>query len=288
VHNNDMKKILAITLLIPFGLRAQFHLNLFGGFSNYSGDLQSKRFTLDQSYGAYGAGVQYDLTTHFSLLSGINFGHVGAADKFNKPDLQARNLSFQTKILEWNVMGEYNLFDLNEHRFTPYGFAGLAVYHFNPYAYDTLGNKVYLRPLSTEGEGLPQYPGNKEYRLTQLAIPFGLGIKLRVTSNVTLAYEVAFRKLFTDYLDDVSNRYVSEATLLADKGPLAVEMAYRGNELKNAAPYPAAGTLRGNSKYDDWYYFSGISVSISFGDGYNDENSERSGKSRIDCPKKVY
>ena len=26
------------------------------------------------------------------------------------------------------------------------------------YAYDTLGQKVYLHPLSTEGEGLAQYP----------------------------------------------------------------------------------------------------------------------------------
>jgi hypothetical protein len=284
-----MKKIFVFALFIPIGLQAQlslnqFHLNLFGGFSNYSGDLQSKRFTLDQSYGAFGIGAQYDLTSHFSVLSGFNLGKVGAADKFNKIDLVSRNLSFQSKIFEWNAMVEYNIFDLNEHRFTPYVFAGMAVYHFNPYAYDTLGNKVYLRPLSTEGEGFER----KEYSLTQLAIPFGAGIKLRVTSNVVLSYEIGFRKLFTDYLDDVSTRYVDEATLLAARGPLAVEMAYRGNELKNGGSYPAGNTLRGNSKYNDWYYFSGIKVSISFGDGYLGEGSERMGKSRMDCPKKVY
>ncbi len=285
-----MKKLFVFALLIPIGLQAQFnlekfHLNLFGGFSNYSGDLQSNRFTLDQSYGAFGIGAQYDLTNHFSILSGFNLGKVGAADKFNKPDLVARNLSFQSKIFEWNFIGEYNILDLNEHRFTPYVFAGLAVYHFNPYAYDTLGNKTYLRPLSTEGEGFTR----KEYSLTQIAVPFGVGIKLRVTSNVVLAYEIGFRKLFTDYLDDVSTRYVDQATLLAERGPLAVEMAYRGNEIKNGAPYPAANSLRGNSKYNDWYYFSGIKVSISFGDGYLGEGSSRSGGgSRIDCPKKVY
>ncbi len=285
-----MNRILAISVLFPVGIYAQspFHLNLFGGFSNYTGDLQSKRFTLDQSYGAFGIGGQYDFTNHISFLTGFNFGQVGASDKYNKPTLQARNLSFQTKIFEWNAMVEYDLFDLSDHRFTPYGFVGLAIFHFNPYAYDTLGNRVYLRPLSTEGEGLPQYPNNKEYSLTQFAIPFGLGIKLRVTSNVTLSYEVSFRKLFTDYLDDVSNRYVDEATLLADRGPVAVEMAYRGNEIKNGAPYPAAGTLRGNPKYDDWYYFSGIRVSIGFGGGYSGESSSRYGKTRLDCPKKVY
>jgi hypothetical protein len=102
---------------------------------------------------------------------------------------------------------------------TPYVFVGVAVYHFNPYAYDTTGKKVYLQPLSTEGEGLPQYPGRKEYALTQLAIPFGGGIKFRITDRVVLAYEIGMRKLFTDYLDDVSNTYVSETVLLAAKGP---------------------------------------------------------------------
>jgi opacity protein-like surface antigen len=242
-------------------------------------------FTTDQSYGAFGAGLQYDFNSHISALSGFNYGHVGASDKFNKPDLQARNLSFQSNIFEWNLMGEYNLFDINKKRFTPYGFAGIAIYHFNPFAYDTLGRKVYLKPLSTEGEGLPQYPDRKPYNLTQFAIPFGAGIKLRITDNVTLAYEVGFRKLFTDYLDDVSTTYVDKTILLNEKGPEAVEMAYRGNEVKGgSATYPPAGTIRGDAKRKDWYYFSGIRVSIAIN---NMKNKIINRKGVIDCPKKV-
>ncbi|MBS1915503.1 MAG: outer membrane beta-barrel protein [Bacteroidetes bacterium] len=279
-----MKKLFFLVFLIPAVSHAQWHINVFGGFSNYSGDLQSKVFTLDQSYGAFGAGVQYDLTNHFSLLSNFTYAHVGAADKYNKADLVARNLSFQTKIAELNVLGEYNLFDLTEKRFTPYVFAGLAVYHFNPYAYDTLNQKVYLQPLSTEGEGLAAYPNRKPYSLTQLAIPFGAGIKLRVTDNVVLSYEISFRKLFTDYLDDVSTSYVDEATLLAARGPEAVEMAYRGNQLKGGAPYPVDGTKRGSAKQKDWYYFSGIRVSIELGNHRNTESHSKRGI--IDCPPK--
>ena len=280
-----MKKFLAIALLLPAMLHAQWHVNLFGGFSNYSGDLQNKMFTTDESYGAVGAGLQYDFTGHISVLSGFNYGHVGAADKYNKPDLQARNLSFQTNIFECNVMAEYNIFDISEKRFTPYSFAGIAVYHFNPYAYDTLGKKVYLKPLSTEGEGLPQYPDSKPYSLTQLAIPFGAGIKFRITDNVILAYEVGFRKLFTDYLDDVSNRYVDETILLNAKGPEAVEMAYRGNEVKNGSQaYPVAGTVRGDPKSKDWYYFSGIRISIAIN---NRDRMNGNKKGIINCPPKM-
>jgi hypothetical protein len=280
-----MKRLIFLVLLSPVFLSAQWHINVFGGFSNYSGDLQNKFFTINESYAAFGLAAQFDLTNHFSLVSGINIGHVGAADRYNKPALQSRNLSFQTNIDEGTLIGEYNLFDLADKRFTPYVFAGLAVYHFNPYAYDSLNQKTYLKPLSTEGEGLPQYPDRKPYSLTQLAIPFGGGIKLRVSDNVTIAYEISFRKLFTDYLDDVSTSYVSEAVLLSEKGPEAVEMSYRGNEVKNGSQtYPAAGAERGDPKSKDWYYYSGIRVSIGIG---NMSGLDKRSKSSISCPPKM-
>jgi len=281
-----MKRLILLVIFLPSLLFAQrWHVNLYGGMSNYSGDLQSKAFTLDQSYAAFGGGVQYDITRYFSVSSNISLMKVGASDKFNKPDLQARNLSFQTQIFEWNVIGEYNFIDLTKRRFTPYVMAGLAVYHFNPYAYDTAGNKIYLQPLSTEGEGLPQYPDEKPYSLTQLAIPMGAGVKLRISDNVVIAYEVGFRKLFTDYLDDVSNKYVDRTILLNAKGPTAVEMAYRGGEVKGGDPnYPPAGTIRGGSKYKDWYYFTGIKVSVAI----INRHDPYYGRGRIDCPKKVY
>jgi hypothetical protein len=282
-----MKKILLAGMFIPLFAHAQWHVNVFGGFSNYFGDLQSQPYTTQQSHVALGAGLQYDLSGHLSLLTNFVHGHVGAWDGYNtQPDLKARNLSFGTDINELNFLIEYNLLDLRDHKVTPYVFAGAAVFHFNPYAYDTLGNKVFLRPLSTEGEGLPQYPGDKEYSLTQLAIPFGGGIKFRVSDNVVIAYETGFRKLFTDYLDDVSNRYVNEATLLADKGPLAVEMAYRGNQLKGGAAYPPDHTVRGDPKRKDWYYVSGLRVTIALNSMGMSAHRRHNGV--LDCPKKVY
>jgi len=279
-----MKKILLAGVLCPLLAHAQWNVNLFGGFANYIGDLQSKVYTTQQSNGAFGAGLQYDLSDHFSVLGNGSFGRISAADGYsNQADLRARNLNFESKIYEGNLLLEYNLFDLHSHKLTPYVFAGAALFHFNPYAYDTTGKKVYLRSLSTEGEGLPGY--KKEYSLFQISIPFGGGIKFRVSDRVVLAYEIGMRKTFTDYLDDVSGPYISQATLLAAKGPEAVEMAYRGNELKDGAAYPAAGTPRGGPKYKDWYYMSGLRVTIALNDG-GAEHRRHNGV--LDCPKKVY
>jgi opacity protein-like surface antigen len=282
-----MRILFLLLCLFPFILSAQqrFHVTLFGGFSNYQGDLQDKAITLDESNGAFGLGLKYDLTSHLSVRSGFNYGRIEGNDKLNNPVLQVRNLSFQSRILELNLLAEYTVFDLNERRFSPYVFGGIAAFRFNPYAYDTLGNKLFLQPLSTEGQGLTSNPDRKPYKLTQFAIPLGAGIKYRINDNAVLGYELGFRKTFTDYLDDVSKTYVDPAALLLERGPKAVEMSYRGGELKTGDPaYPAAGTIRGGSKLKDWYYFTGITLSIAINNG-NSFLGNGSRKSQTGCPK---
>ena len=75
-----------------------------------------------------------------------------------------RNLNFTSSLWEAQLALEYHLFDLAERSFTPYAFAGIAAFHFNPYSFDASGNKVYLRSLSTEGQGLTAYPSRKMYK----------------------------------------------------------------------------------------------------------------------------
>ncbi len=38
------------------------HLTVFGGISNYQGDLQAKRFTFQQANAAVGVGALYEIT----------------------------------------------------------------------------------------------------------------------------------------------------------------------------------------------------------------------------------
>jgi len=282
-----MRVLVVLIFLLPVSVMAQqrLHITAFGGFANYSGDLQTKRLTLDQSHGAFGLGVKYDITNHLSARAGLNIARLEGNDKKNEGLLKARNLNFQTTVVEGNLMLEYTILDLSEKRFSPYVFAGLAVYHFNPYTYDTLGNKVELQPLGTEGQGLAPYPDRKPYNLTQFAIPFGAGLKLRVTENVVLSYEIGLRKLFTDYLDDVSTTYVDPVLLEQTRGPVAVQMSYRGAELKDGDPnYPPDRSVRGGSKFKDWYYFTGVGISIAINGGKRPFSGGRSKFGNTGCP----
>lgn len=280
--------ILLFTALLPLAVFSQnFHADVFAGVATYQGDLQGKRLAFNQSHTAVGIGLSYDITDKFIARTGFTYGTVEGNDAKNTTakGVEFRNLSFKSAVSELHLGLEYNLFRLEGKSITPYFFAGIAVFHFNPYTNDSTSNKVFLKPLSTEGQGLAMYPDRKNYSLTQFAVPFGGGIKLQISDNLQLAAEIGIRKLFTDYLDDVSTNYVDFATLLAAKGPQAVELAYRGDELAGAPPYPAEGAQRGSQKTKDWYYFSGLRLSARLN---NKAGRIANGRSKLGCPTKVY
>ncbi len=266
-------------MLVTFCAGAQdFHINLFAGAANYQGDLQDKRFTLAQSHFAGGVGVSYDVTDKISVRSGITVGMVSGDDK--KGRNMNRNLNFTSNLFEFSLGGEYYITRIEDHVLTPYVFAGVAVYHFDPYTFDTTGKKFFLQPLSTEGEGFLQ--GVKNYKLTQFAIPFGAGVKFSLSETINVGAEIGLRRLFTDYLDDVSTTYVDQALLFANRGPKAVDLAFRGDELKSGLTYPAAGKIRGGAKIKDWYYFAGFTASFTVGRGSLGRHSQ------YGCPANVY
>lgn len=285
-----MRTILfGLLAFLPVSLMAQsWHITGFGGVANYQGDLQDRRFTTQQAQIAIGIGVQYDINKHFAVRGMANYGRISGDDRFNKDaGLRARNLSFKSQILEGNVQIMYRILDMEEKRWTPYLVAGLGVFGFDPYTHDTLGNKFYLQPLGTEGQGLTAFPDRAMYSRVQLTIPFGGGIQLRLNDQITLGYEIGMRKTFTDYLDDVSTNYVDPAILLAGRGQLAVDLAYRGDELKDGnLNYPTGGT-RGGPEFKDWYYFQGITVNFRLGGSRPGGYSGKSMGRQLDCPRNI-
>ena len=282
-----MKKLsIAFLILSPFiSFSQNLHFDLFGGIATYQGDLQTKRFTLEQSNPAVGIGFSYDLSPKFSVRTGFTYGKIEGDDKKNTASKgnEVRNLNFTSKISEVHVGLEYNFFNTEGTSITPYVFAGVAGFRYNPYTTDSAGMKYFLQPLSTEGQGLAAYPERKEYKLTQFAIPFGGGLKLKVSETLQIGLEVGIRKLFTDYLDDVSTTYVDEVALLSAKGPKATVLAYRGDEVNPNLVYPSNGEQRGNAKRKDLYYFSGIRVSKLIGGNGGGGNR----KNRTGCPGSV-
>jgi hypothetical protein len=109
------------------------------------------------------------------------------------------------------------------------------------------------------------------YKRFQLAVPFGLGLRLALSENIRVGLELGLRKTTTGYLDDVHSTYVAYNALVAGNGQEAADLAFRGGELPNHTAvdaYPAAGSRRGDGEAD-WYYFTAVRISIRLnGRGY--------------------
>jgi len=265
------KKLPLVLFLICFlfavvlGLKSKaqkYQLSVFAGVANYQGDLKPVVFTFQQSQPAVQITGKIALNEHFIIRAGYAYANLYADDRFNRDYLQPRNLNFRTSLHELHAGLEINLFSLERKRITPYLFGGVGVFRFNPYTYE--GNKkVYLQPLGTEGQGLKEYPDRKNYSLTQLCVPIGYGIKYKVNCNLTMSFEFSQRKLFTDYLDDVSSSYADPSIIAANRGAQAARLSWRGDEVPGGNANAPIGTVRGNPREMDWYYFVGATVHIN-------------------------
>lgn len=283
-----MKNFCLLLFLLPLMAASQdFHFSPRIGIMGYSGDLKAKPITLSQTKPMFSLGARYDLTEHIMARSYITYGAVTATDKKGTTSMKARNLDFTSKILDWELGAQYNIFNLNYKWWTPYVFAGVGVYHFNPYTKDAGGARQFLKPLSTEGQGF--VPGVADYKRTQFNIPLGFGVDYLLGEDHRIGLEFSYRYLFTDYLDDVSGRYVAEGDLQKARGDKAVELAFRGDEVSSLR-YPVPGDIRGNPKSKDAYYYIGCTYTFRFWfDKYKQTSGIPGGKSnkKVGCPSSV-
>jgi len=238
------------------------------GVSNYYGDLNNRMFGPYGYHPMGGIVYKYFMSPRIGVRFGVSYTSLSAADSLTNIGInRARNLSFGTHLFEFHSGLELNLIPIEilKSKATPFFFGGISVFYFDPFALDNNGNKVYLRQLGTEGEGLPMYPDRKQYSLVNMAFPFGGGLKFFIGQKLMLTGELGFRYTNTDYLDDVSKSYVNLDTLQAYKGTVARQMAYRGNTVPGwDHNNPDYGFQRGDSKQNDWYWFGNITVTIYF------------------------
>ena len=230
----------------------------------------------------------------------LNYGHIEGADneiKNKGGDEETRlnrNLDFRSTILEGTVMAEvYPTVFLEDEpddvtgRLRPYGVIGLGFFHFNPQgSYRSPNGDTYwvdLKPLHTEGEGFAEYPDRKNYSLTQLNIPLGVGIKYFFSENVNVSFEIIHRKTFTDYIDDVSTKYVDPSLFYAHLSP---QQAVIADAMANKSPLrstPGAGYQAGNKRGDpsqkDAYFTAGFKIGFRIGGG-----TEQRWRNSTHCP----
>lgn len=250
------------------------------GLSNYFGDLNPNENFKRLKF-AGNLYYQYYLNNYVGLkLSGL-YTKLGNSDTYNKnAAYKARNLSFNTDVWELTVNGTFNFFKflpgIPGHRFTPYISAGVGVFNYNPYTYlnvDGTSEKVFLRPLGTEGQNSSTPHDGKKYSSMAMAFPLSFGVKYAVTENWNLFAEVGYRFTTTDYLDDVSTTYAGSDAFQArtyNGSPKDLWYAQRLQDRSGVVvtdPIGQAGYSRGNSKAKDSYIIGLIGVSFNL-NGY--------------------
>jgi hypothetical protein len=207
------------------------------------------------------------------------FGQVKAYDSILKGDQSPgkqryeRNLNFRSSISEVSMMFEVHpLFfnpsdDRAASRISPYLLGGVGLFSFNPQG-NFNGTWVNLEPLRTEGQGFPQYPDRKRYKLRQMNIPFGAGVRYELNSLFYARLELVHRVLFTDYLDDVSGKYIDPvyfaANLTPSQAALATQLSDRRAAI-NPGIVPQVGDVRGDPRDNDAFFSINLKIGIVLG-----------------------
>lgn len=241
----------------------------------------------------YGVNATYYPNQWLGIRASLNTGKLSGFDSLIKDqgsvelNRKNRNLGFRTNITEFNIAMEVYptaYFSRRESFFNnklrPYFTVGIGAFTFNPQGIyqDPSGAKTWvdLKPLRLEGQGMSEYPDSKEYSTTAIQIPFGFGIKYFFNDKWYLGGEIMQRYTFTDYVDDVSGKYIDPANfakyLSKEQVPIAQQMMYK-RALVNSRPVTDfIGKDRGDASNKDYYLSFFLKLGFKFGERDTDQS----------------
>ena len=219
-------------LCVNSSVQAQhrFDLGAFLGTSYYLGDL-NRGGHFRNAHPALGALLRYNFSYRWALKGAVTMGSISGDYPSKNIVLNEENLEttsepyeFKRTMVDFAGMIEFNFLPFDQpfvkHTdFTPYITTGLAASQYSRYESDSdddNGKSVFL-----------------------LSLPFGLGVKYKVTDWMRIGAEWTLRKTFVDDLDKTSNN--------ASVDP--------------SDPYGFNESTTDHN--NDWYSFAGVTVSFS-------------------------
>jgi hypothetical protein len=269
-----MKKLISFLILsLAFVIQSQAQMNEyvqegeFGitvGAGHYFGDLNN-RGKINRPKIALGAFVRKQFGNYTSVRLSGHYALLGYSDIYSDNEYQVRrNLSFNTNIFEIALQGDFNFFKFiptdPNHSFTPYATLGVGFFSYDPYAFYQ-NQKVYLRPLNTEGETF--YKGRKAYGSMAMCFPIGFGLKYAVNDKINLSFEVTHRFTTTDYIDDVSKTYIGADKFPSPNGGKSIAAIMQDRSIEVGPAIGTEGRQRGFSKQNDQYIIAEFGVSFN-------------------------
>ncbi len=213
-----MKKFFALLAIISIVLTTQAQksgdVGIYAGGAYYLGDINTHKQFYNTSL-AYGALFRYNLNMRYSLRASVTSTKLSGSDSdFSNGYQQLRNHAFESSITDITAMFEFNFFDYttstDKHPFTPYITAGFTVFASNA------------------------IPGS-----IKMALPAGIGLKLRISRRWSCGLDWTVRRTFTDDLDQIS----AESA-----------MKFGGSYPEKQLSYTSSA---------DWYSFAGFFLTFS-------------------------
>lgn len=289
------KLLLHIVFIFSFiySFSQSLEVGTYLGTSSYLGEIGGKHkngrplfldLQLRKTQPALGLFYRYQSSHIYAFRTNLFYGVISGEDNLSAIDSRKyRNLSFKTNIFEVSTICQIELFELihylqgkdyhfrrevgNQiagHKIHILFFAGLGFFHFNPKAfYNNTWNA--LQPLGTEGQGIDD--NRKKYHRIQPVIPMGFEIAYPISEYNKIGFDFGLRKTFTDYLDDISTVYYDKQQIEDNYGPTAAALSDRSGEVTTTEepwPYSTSGSVRGNPKNKDYYFFTTFTFAHKF------------------------
>jgi hypothetical protein len=223
-----MKKhiIIIVTFLISSISFSQINeLGVYLGGSNYIGDVGSTTYINPKDF-TFGLIYKWNYSPRLAFRAEVDYINLSGDDALSNNEVrQARGFSFKNKLYEISAGIEFNYYNYSmiktEWRSTPYLILEVAAFSYSravrQTGLDANGNPVFETEITNSG----------------FTIPFGIGYKTTLGSNIGIAFETKFRYSFKDDLD-FNNKDIPSLNF-------------------------------GNPDSDDWYVTTGITIVFGFG-----------------------
>lgn len=177
----------------------KFSLDLNAGMPSHFGDVKANPYwpsTQELSFGG-GLGLNYHLSPVLSLRAGFLTGKLMGENEVN-------DWQFENSFMEYSLNTVFNFNQLFvpsspvNRVFSVYGVLGVGVVGYRT-TLSTFDGGTVLQTYGRSEDGL-----TNESREWDMVIPFGLGVRFRLSDRIDLGLESAFRYTKTDKLDGVN------------------------------------------------------------------------------------
>ena len=176
-----------------------FEVGLFGGVTNYQGDLADGAIVFRETEPAYGVLLRYSPLDFLTFKASLTLGTLRGDDKnSSNEDIRQRGYAFKANLRELGFFAELHL--------PGYASSGQGIFKasFSPFLFAGIGfTSTDGKPTAPAGR-LPYPFPEVDAKNSFICVPFGGGFKWHFIEKMSASIEWGARDVFNDYLDGIS------------------------------------------------------------------------------------